>query len=194
MVMTASTMLHLNTKAPHFTLTDVVSGNSIDLNTFATKKVFVVMFICQHCPFVKHIEKELTHLALDYSNASVGMIAISSNDAERYPQDHPTQLKAMATQLSWTFPFCYDEKQTVAQAYQAACTPDFYVFDQNRSLVYRGQFDDSRPGNSKPVTGKDLRAAIDAVLHDAPVLAQQKPSIGCNIKWKPGNEPEYFSL
>jgi peroxiredoxin len=192
MVMTASTMLQLNTQAPHFTLPDVVSGQSVSLDDFQNKKTFVAMFICQHCPFVKHLEEGLTRLAQDYAQHSVGIVAISANDAEHYPYDAPDHLKAMAVRLGWTFPFCYDEQQTVAKAYQAACTPDFYVFDSKRQLVYRGQFDDSRPHNGKAVTGHDLRAAIDAVLHDTPISTEQKPSIGCNIKWKPRQEPSYF--
>lgn len=193
MVLTASTMLPLGTKAPDFQLADVVSGETISLSTNAGKKALLVMFICRHCPFVKHIKDELAQLGKDYVNRDVGIVAISSNDAINYPDDAPEQLKAMAIELGLPFPVCYDESQETANAYTAACTPDFFVFDAERRLVYRGQLDDSRPSNGKPVTGEDLRAALDAVLAGQPVNSEQKPSIGCNIKWKPGNEPSYFS-
>ncbi len=193
MVLTASTMLPLGTKAPDFQLADVVSGETISLSTNAGKKALLVMFICRHCPFVKHIKDELAQLGKDYVNRDVGIVAISSNDASNYPDDAPEQLKAMATDLGLPFPVCYDESQETAKAYTAACTPDFFVFDTEQRLVYRGQLDDSRPSNAKPVTGEDLRAALDALLADQPVNPEQKPSIGCNIKWKPGNEPSYFS-
>lgn len=193
MVLTASTMLPLGTKAPNFQLADVVSGETISLSTNAGKKALLVMFICRHCPFVKHIKDELAQLGKDYVNRDVGIVAISSNDAINYPDDAPEQLKAMAIELGLPFPVCYDESQETANAYTAACTPDFFVFDAERKLVYRGQLDDSRPSNGKPVTGEDLRAALDAVLAGQPVNSEQKPSIGCNIKWKPGNEPSYFS-
>ncbi len=193
MVLTASTMLPLGTKAPDFQLADVVSGETISLSTNAGKKALLVMFICRHCPFVKHIKDELAQLGKDYVNRDVGIVAISSNDASNYPDDAPEQLKAMATDLGLPFPVCYDESQETAKAYTAACTPDFFVFDTEQRLVYRGQLDDSRPSNGKPVTGEDLRAALDALLADQPVNPEQKPSIGCNIKWKPGNEPSYFS-
>jgi peroxiredoxin len=193
MVLTASTMLPLGTKAPDFQLADVVSGETISLSTNAGKKALLVMFICRHCPFVKHIKDELAQLGKDYVNRDVGIVAISSNDASNYPDDAPEQLKAMATDLGLPFPVCYDESQETAKAYTAACTPDFFVFDTEQRLVYRGQLDDSRPSNAKPVTGEDLRAALDAVLAEQPVNPEQKPSIGCNIKWKPGNEPSYFS-
>ncbi len=206
MALTPSTMLALGIQAPDFTLPDVVSGKQISLNTFAGKKAFLVMFICRHCPYVQHIKTELARLGKDYapggvsgatsasgSHASrdIGIVAISSNDAENYPDDSPESLKAMAQELGFTFPFCYDEMQEVAKAYQAACTPDFFLFDQGRKLVYRGQLDDSRPGNGKPLNGSDLRAAIDAVLAGRTVTPNQKPSIGCNIKWKPGTAPSY---
>jgi peroxiredoxin len=186
-------MLPLGTKAPDFQLADVVSGETISLSTNAGKKALLVMFICRHCPFVKHIKDELAQLGKDYVNRDVGIVAISSNDASNYPDDAPEQLKAMATDLGLPFPVCYDESQETAKAYTAACTPDFFVFDTEQRLVYRGQLDDSRPSNAKPVTGEDLRAALDALLADQPVNPEQKPSIGCNIKWKPGNEPSYFS-
>ncbi|GAB4191999.1 MAG: thioredoxin family protein [Coleofasciculaceae cyanobacterium] len=191
MALTPSTMLPLGTKAPDFRLTDVVSGKTISLDTFAGKQALLVMFICRHCPFVKHVQAELAQIGKDYADAQVGIVAISANDAAKYPDDAPEKLKEMATQLGFTFPFCYDESQDIAKAYTAACTPDFFLFDANRELVYRGQLDDSRPSNDKPVTGKDLRAALDAVLASKSVNLEQKPSIGCNIKWKPGREPAY---
>ncbi len=193
MALTASTMLSLGTQAPDFQLPDVVSGQTISLSTFAQKKALLVMFICRHCPFVKHIKEELAQLGKDYINKGLGIVAISTNDAKNYPDDAPELLKAMAIELDFKFPFCYDESQETAKAYTAACTPDFFLFDAKQQLVYRGQLDESRPSNGKPVTGADLRAAIDAVLADKPVAGEQKPSIGCNIKWKPGNEPSYFT-
>jgi peroxiredoxin len=193
MVMVESTMLPLGTPAPAFELTDVVSGQTISLDTFAGSKALVVMFICAHCPFVKHVQQELANLGRDYVTRGVGVLAISANSAETHPQDAPEHLKAMAQSLGFTFPYCYDETQAVAKAYTAACTPDFFVFDEDKKLVYRGQLDDSRPSNGLPVTGADLRAALDAVLAGQPVSPQQKPSIGCNIKWKPGQAPSYFA-
>ncbi|MBD2179941.1 thioredoxin family protein [Planktothrix sp. FACHB-1355] len=189
MALTASTMLALGTKAPDFHLPDVVSGETISLATFADRKALLVMFICQHCPFVKHIKTELAQLGKDYQAESIGIVAISANDVANYPNDAPDKLKQMAVELGFTFPFCYDESQETAKAYTAACTPDFFLFDRDRKLVYRGQLDDSRPSNGIPVTGKDLRSALNAVLSDKPITQDQKPSIGCNIKWKPGNEP-----
>jgi peroxiredoxin len=189
MAATESTMLELGTAAPEFQLPDVVSGNTISLGTFAGKKALLVMFICRHCPYVVHVRDELARLGKDYGGKSVGIVAISSNDARSYPDDTPPRLKQMAEELGFSFPYCYDESQETAKAYSAACTPDFYIFDENRKLVYRGQLDDSRPGNGKPVAGRDLRAAIDAVLAGQPVSTDQRPSLGCNIKWKPGNEP-----
>jgi len=192
MALTASTMLPLGTQAPDFHLPDVVSGKSISLATFADKKALLVMFICQHCPFVKHIKAELAQLGKDYIPRELGIVAISANDVNKYPADAPEFLKAMATEVGFNFALCYDETQEIAKAYTAACTPDFFIFDAERKLVYRGQLDDSRPSNDKPVTGADLRAAIEAVLAGQSVTNEQKPSIGCNIKWKPGNEPNYF--
>lgn len=193
MAATQSTMLlELGAPAPDFRLPDVVTGRTISLDSFAGKKALVVMFICRHCPYVVHVKEELARLGRDYAGQSVGIVAISANDAEAYPADAPESLKEMALELGFNFPFCYDESQETAKAYAAACTPDFYVFDENRRLVYRGQLDDSRPGNGIPVTGRDLRAAIDAVLEGRPVPSRQKPSLGCNIKWKPGNEPDYW--
>ncbi|MEA5553254.1 thioredoxin family protein [Anabaena cylindrica UHCC 0172] len=184
MVLTASSMLQLGTKAPDFHLSEVVSGEIISLATFANKKALLVMFICRHCPFVKHIQQELAQLGKDYLNSNLGIVAISANDAQNYPNDAPESLKEMATELEFKFPFCYDENQATAKAYTAACTPDFFLFDSENKLVYRGQLDDSRPSNNKPVTGADLRAAIEAVLADQPVISEQQPSVGCNIKWK----------
>ncbi|MDR9401955.1 MAG: thioredoxin family protein [Halothece sp. Uz-M2-17] len=192
MVKTASTMLDLGTKAPDFSLPDTVSGKTISPATFGHKKGLLIMFICQHCPFVKHIQSELARIGKDYMEQGLGIIAISANSVETHPDDAPENLKAMAETEGFNFPFCYDETQEVAKAYTAACTPDFFLFDSDRALVYRGQLDDSRPGNDKPVNGKDLRAAIEKVLADEPISPEQKPSIGCNIKWKPGNEPPYF--
>ncbi len=191
MALTESTMLELGTKAPDFALPDVVSGKTVSLSTFSGKKALLIMFICRHCPFVQHVKKEIARLGKDYQNKEIGMVAVSSNDAENYPDDAPAQLKQMAQTLGFTFPFCYDESQKTAQAYTAACTPDFFLFDADRKLVYRGQLDDSRPENGKPVTGKDLRSAVDAVLSGKPVSKDQRPSIGCNIKWKRGNAPAY---
>jgi len=191
MSLTPSTMLPLGTQAPDFKLPDVVSGRTVSLNDFKTKKGLAVMFICQHCPYVQHIKQELTRLGKDYASKDIALVAISSNDADNYPDDSPAELKKFATAESFAFPFLYDESQDIAKSYTAACTPDLYLFNKKRELVYRGQLDDSRPGNGKPVTGKDLRAAIDAVLTDKPVNQDQRPATGCNIKWKKGNEPAY---
>ncbi|MBS1995621.1 MAG: thioredoxin family protein [Cyanobacteria bacterium SZAS LIN-2] len=191
MVMTASTMLELGTTAPDFELPDVMSGAKVKLSYFTGKKALLVMFICRHCPFVKHIDKQLAALGHDYGGKGVGIVAISSNDAENYPEDSPAKLKDMGEKLDFSFPLLYDESQKVAKAYKAACTPDFFLFDADFKLVYRGQLDASRPGNQEPVTGKDLRDAIDAVLAGKPVSEDQHVSTGCNIKWKAGNEPKY---
>ncbi|MGB3655691.1 MAG: thioredoxin family protein [Rivularia sp. (in: cyanobacteria)] len=192
MALTASTMLSLGTKAPDFQLPDVVSGGTISISTFADKKALLIMFICRHCPFVKHVESELAQLGKDYFQSGLGIVAISANDVKNYPDDAPDLLKTMATELDFKFPLCYDETQETAKIYTAACTPDFFLFDGDRKLFYRGQLDDSRPSNGKPVTGKDLRNAIDSVLAGKSLSEEQKPSIGCNIKWKPGSEPDYF--
>ena len=188
-----STMLPLGTPAPDFNLKDVISGQEISLDSFIDKKALLVMFICRHCPYVKHVQEELTKLNRDYTNKSIGIVAISANDPGAYPEDAPESLKEQAQELGFTFPYCFDETQSIAKAYTAACTPDFFLFDNERGLVYRGQFDDSRPGNNVPITGKDLREAIDALLNDSPVSSDQKPSMGCSIKWKEGNQPDYFS-
>ncbi|MEB3267583.1 MAG: thioredoxin family protein [Leptolyngbya sp.] len=192
MVMVSSTMLALGTVAPAFQLPDVVSGETITLETFADQSALLVMFICQHCPFVKHVEGELARLGQDYGPQNVGMVAISANSIQTHPQDGPEHLRAMAQRLGFSFPLCYDETQATAKTYTAACTPDFFLFDGDRRLAYRGQLDGSRPGNNIPVTGADLRQALDQVLAGAPVAPEQVPSIGCNIKWTPGNEPAYF--
>ncbi len=192
MVRTASTMLALGTTAPEFHLPDAVSGQNISLASFAGKQGLLVIFMCCHCPFVKHIEQELAKLGQDYGDKNLGIVAISSNDAEKYPDDAPPKLKEMAETLDFNFPFCYDATQEVAKAYTAACTPDFFLFDSKYNLVYRGQLDDSRPSLDIPVTGADLRRAIDTLLAGQALSPEQKPSIGCNIKWKLGQEPNYF--
>jgi len=192
MVKTASTMLALGTAAPEFKLPDVVSQKTISLDTFADSKALLVMFICQHCPFVKHVQDELAKISQDYNQQPLGIVAISANDVANYPDDSPAKLKEMAEKLNFNFPICYDESQSVSQAYTAACTPDFFLFDADQKLAYRGQLDNSRPSTDIPVTGEDLRKAIDLVLKGDGVDFEQKPSIGCNIKWIPGNEPAYF--
>lgn len=192
MVMVESTMLPLGTTAPGFALPDVVTGQTVTLDSFAGAPALLVMFICRHCPFVKHVEQELARIGQDYGTNGLSIVAISANSLETHPQDGPEHLKAQALDLGFTFPYCFDESQAVAKRYTAACTPDFFVFDGDQKLVYRGQLDDSRPGNDVPVTGKDLRSALDTALAGQPVPTEQKPSIGCNIKWTPGNEPAYF--
>ena len=191
MVAVNSTMLPLGTQAPDFLLPDP-AGKRVSLSDFKGAPALVVMFICNHCPYVLHIRTELARAVKDFQARGVTVVGISSNDATEYPQDGPDKMREEIKLAGYTFPYLYDESQAVAKAYRAACTPDFYVFDRDQRLVYRGQFDDARRGNTLPVTGKDLRAAVDAVLagQDVP---DQKPSIGCNIKWKPGNEPDYFS-
>ncbi len=184
MALTESTMLELGTTAPDFALPDVVTGNSVRRDDFRGKKALLVMFICTHCPYVKHIELGLATLGRDYKDKPVGMVAISSNDAVSYPDDNPAGLKKQAQALGFAFPYLYDETQAVARAYKAACTPDLFLFDEAMRLVYRGQFDRSRPGNGIPVTGEDLRAALDAAISGSPQTTVQQPSIGCNIKWK----------
>jgi len=184
-------MLELGTAAPDFVLPDTVSGDPISLATFATTKGLLVMFICPHCPYVKHIQSTLAAMLKEYAGAGLGIVAISSNDAAQFPDDDAAGIRAQALALGFAFPYCYDESQDAAKAYRAACTPDFFLFDEARKLVYRGQMDGSRPKNDTPVTGSDLRAAINAVLAGRAVNSEQKPSIGCNIKWKPGNAPAY---
>ncbi len=187
----ASVMLPLGTEAPAFQLRDVVTDKMVSLDSFAGKSALLVMFLCRHCPYVQHVQNEIAKIGRDYADTGLGIIGISSNDPVSYPDDAPERLKDMARRLGFRFPFCFDETQEAAKAYKAACTPDFYLFDGRRRLVYRGQLDDGRPGNNKPVTGRDLRAAADAVLAGKPVDSNQKPSIGCSIKWKPGNAPPY---
>ena len=191
MVRTPSTMLPLGTAAPEFRLPNV-DGREVSLADVAGAKGTVVMFICNHCPFVKHVADELARLARDFLSRGIGFAAISSNDVSTHPADSPEQMVREAEERGYPFPYLYDETQEVAQAYRAACTPDFYLFDAARKLVYRGQLDPSRPGSGVPVTGSDLRAAIDALLAGQPPVADQVPSLGCNIKWKPGREPPYF--
>jgi len=191
MAATPSTMLPLGTAAPDFRLKDAVSGREVTLDTFAGKQALLVMFLSRHCPFVQHIKDELARIGRDYADR-VGIVAISANDAVNYPDDAPEKLAEMARENGFRFPFCYDETQDAARSYQAACTPDFFLFDRKRELVYRGQLDASRPGNGEPVNGLDLRHAMDALLSGRPVPQNQKPSLGCNIKWKSGNEPDYF--
>lgn len=184
MARTESAMIPLGTTAPEFTLTDVVSGKHVSLNDVRGQNGLLVMFICRHCPFVKHLEQGLVQVGNEYKKKGIGIVAISSNDAEAYPDDDPASLQQQAKELGFQFPYLYDNTQDVARAYDATCTPDFFLFDKNLELVYRGQFDESRPGNSVPVTGQDLRTALDAVLAGTPVSQQQKPSLGCNIKWR----------
>jgi peroxiredoxin len=191
MALKDSTMLPLGTSLPHFDLPDVRTSHVVSPASFAGKDAILVMFICRHCPYVVHVQEELAKLGRNYQGKNVGIVAISSNDVKNYPQDSPQRLKEMAKELELTFPYCYDESQAVAKAFTAACTPDFFLFNEERKLVYRGQLDDSRPGNGKSVTGRDLRAALEAVLDGKPVPVVQKPSAGCNIKWKVGNEPDY---
>ena len=183
MVATASNMLPLGTTAPPFSLPDT-DGRRVSLADARGAKAYLVMFICNHCPFVKHVRPELARLGRDYAGKGVGFFAISSNDAEAFPDDSPAKMTIEKEAAGYVFPYLYDETQETARAYHAACTPDFFLFDAERRLAYRGQLDDSRPGNAIPVTGRDLRAAIDAILAGKPVPSDQKPSLGCNIKWK----------
>ena len=191
MARTPSTMLPLGTAAPDFSLPNV-DGKTVSLADFKGAPALLVMFICNHCPFVKHIAAGLAQLGKDYQPRGAAMVAIMSNDAAAYPDDSPAKMAEEARNRGYVFPYLYDESQGVGKAYRAACTPDFFLFDRDHKLVYRGQLDASRPDNGVPVTGQDLRAALDAVLAGKPVAAEQRPSIGCNIKWRAGNEPEYF--
>jgi len=192
MAATASTMLPLGTEAPDFELADH-DGEVHRLADFADAPVLLVAFICNHCPYVVHIRRQWAKVAQELQDRDVAVVAIAANDVDAYPQDGPKGMAEEAREYEYTFPYLFDETQAVARAYRAACTPDFYVFDRDRKLGYRGQFDDSRPSNGRPVTGADLKAAVDAVLAGQPAPEDQRPSMGCNIKWKPGNEPEYFS-
>jgi peroxiredoxin len=187
-----STMLALGTRAPAFTLPDVVSGDQVSLADFDDKTAMLVMFICNHCPYVQHVRAELARFGRDYRDRDLGIVAISANDPDRYPDDGPEAMRAEAETVGYTFPYLFDEDQIVATAYTAMCTPDFFLFDANRELTYRGRLDVSRPNSGVPVTGTDLRAAVDAVLAGEPVTDEQWPSMGCSIKWKPGNTPVYF--
>jgi peroxiredoxin len=186
-----SSMLALGTKAPDFELSDVVTGRPVGIRDFDGKRALLVMFICRHCPYVKHVRAELARLGRDFADSELAIVAISSNDPAEYPEDAPESLAEDARDAGYAFPYLFDETQEVAQAYTAACTPDFFLFDADRALVYRGQLDDSRPSNGLPVTGENLRAAIDAVLSGEPVSQDQRASIGCGIKWRAGNEPAY---
>jgi peroxiredoxin len=191
MALTPSTMLELGTTAPGFRLPDP-DGRTVSLDDVVGEKGLLVMFICSHCPYVKHVRAELARLGRDCAGQGLGVVAIASNDVAQYPEDGPAGMKAEAEGAGYTFPYLFDETQEVAKAYRAACTPDLFLFDAARRLVYRGQIDDSRPGNGVPVTGKDLRAAVAAIVEGRPVEARQKASMGCNIKWKSGNAPDYF--
>jgi peroxiredoxin len=191
MALTPSTMLPLGTAAPDFHLPDT-AGKTVTLASFKDKPALAVIFICNHCPYVRHIRAGLAQLARDYAPRGGALVGINSNDVANYPDDSPAKMAEEAKSAGYEFPYLFDATQVVAKAYRAACTPDIYLFDRGRRLVYRGQFDASRPGNGIPVTGKDLRAALDAVLAGKPVSTLQTPSMGCNIKWKRGNEPDYF--
>jgi peroxiredoxin len=184
-------MLPIGTPAPVFRLPDL-SGRIVTLHDYKYAPALLVAFICNHCPFVKHVRHEFARLAREYQENGVAVVGINSNDIEAFPDDSPAGMAAEAKEAGYTFPYLFDESQEVARAYRASCTPDFYLFDRGRRLAYRGQMDDSRPGSDLPVTGADLRRALDAVLSGRPVPADQKPSLGCNIKWKPGNAPDYF--
>jgi peroxiredoxin len=191
MARTPSTMLPLGTQAPNFSLVNV-DGRTVSLADFADAPALIVIFMCNHCPFVKHLADHLASFSAEYMAKGVAVVGISSNDVANHPADSPEQMVREAEDRGYQFPYLYDETQDAAKAYRAACTPDFYLFDGNQQLVYRGQFDDSRPDNGLPITGRDLRAAIEAVLAGKKPSEEQRPSIGCNIKWIPGNEPDYF--
>jgi peroxiredoxin len=186
-----STMLPLGTEAPDFALADVVSGRTVTLRDFDDQPALLVMFLCRHCPYVAHVRPAIAALALEHVGSALGIVAIGANDPARHPEDAPEGLAGEAVEAGYPFPYLFDETQEVAKAFTAACTPDFFLFDADRRLVYRGQFDASRPGNGVPVTGEDLRVAIEAVLDGRPVPADQHPSVGCSIKWRPGNEPDF---
>ncbi|HEC12403.1 MAG TPA: thioredoxin family protein [Acidiferrobacteraceae bacterium] len=191
MTRTLSTMLELGTPAPDFSLL-ATDGSVVSLSDFADAPGLLIIFMCNHCPYVLHLREALAAFAREYQAKGLAIVGISANNAETHPADGPAEMVNEVEAADYTFPYLYDETQGVAKAYRAACTPDFFVFDKDQRLVYRGQFDDSRPRNDRPVTGADLRAAADALLNDQPVSLDQKPSMGCNIKWKPGNEPDYF--
>jgi peroxiredoxin len=193
MAAVTSIMLPLGTEAPAFQLPDT-QGKTISISDFRDAPALLVVFMCNHCPYVKHIRESLVELVKEYQAKGVAVVAINANDVDAYPDDSPELMARDAETYGYTFPYLYDQTQQVARAYKAACTPDFFLFDRDRRLVYRGQIDSSRPGNDKPLSGEDLRAALEAVLTGGQISAQQKPSMGCNIKWKPGNEPEYFKV
>jgi peroxiredoxin len=184
-------MLSLGTPAPELGLPDAISGRTVQLSEFSGSDALLIMFICNHCPYVVHIQQGLTQFGRDYTDTNLAIVGINANSDQTHPQDGPENMRALAEELDWQFPFLFDGTQTVAKTYRAACTPEFYLFDGGHKLVYRGQFDGSRPGNQVPVTGTDLRDAVDAVLEGRSVPAEQYPGIGCNIKWHPGNEPDY---
>ena len=190
MSVTPSTMSPLGMEAPDFELPDT-SGEPVSPGDFDDARALLVVFLCNHCPYVKHIRQELAEFAREYREEGLAVVGISSNDVDQYPEDSPERMKEVKETVGFPFPYLYDESQEVARAYGAACTPDFFLFDENRELVYRGQFDDSRPGNDVPVTGEDLREAAERTLEGRAVPEDQAPSVGCNIKWKPGNEPDY---
>lgn len=192
MVKTASTMLQIGTRAPDFSLPNV-DGTTVSRADFADARGLLVIFMCNHCPFVIHLRDALVQFADEYREKGLAIVGINSNDVTTHPDDSPERMAEEAKAHGYRFPYLFDETQEAAKAYRAACTPDFFLFDRDQKLVYRGQFDDSRPGNGVPITGADMRAACDAVLAGQPVPEQQKPSIGCNIKWKAGSEPEYFT-
>jgi peroxiredoxin len=188
----SSTMLELGTPAPDFRLPEPATGRQVSLDDLAGTPALLVMFICNHCPYVKHIREGLADFAREYQAKGLAVVGINSNDVETHPDDSPERMKEEVEAAGYTFPYLFDETQEVAKRYRAACTPDFFLFDGDRKLVYRGQFDDSRPKNDQPVTGASMRAAVDAVLAGRPVDMEQKASMGCNVKWKPGNEPDYY--
>ena len=193
MVRTESTMLELGTKAPDFSLHEPASGNTVSLSDFEGAKALLVVFMCNHCPYVKHLNKPLADMIKQYESQGLKAVAINANDVDNYPDDSPDKMIEEVNNLGYSFPYLYDESQSVAKAYKAACTPDFFIFDDKQQLAYRGQFDDSRPKNDKPLTGDDMRNAIETILAGNTIPEEeQKPSMGCNIKWKPGNEPDYF--
>ena len=191
MALTESTMMPVGTLAPDFSLPDT-TGGTVSLADFQNAPALLVMFLCNHCPYVQHVAYTIARLARDYQKKGVTVVGINSNDAEKYPADNPSMMQEEAKRVGHTFPYLFDESQAVAKAYHAACTPEFYIFDKQRKLVYRGRMDGSTPGNDVPTTGEDLQAALDAVLAGKPISGEQKPSMGCNIKWKLGNEPDYF--
>ena len=192
MALTPSTMLPLGTPAPDFSLPDAVSGKTVSLSDYTEAKALLVMFICNHCPYVVHINDDFGPLANEFANEGLAVVAINANDIANYPQDAPPRMKDLAESKGWSFPFLMDDDQSVAKAYQAACTPDFFLFDSNKKLVYRGQWDNASPGRNDPVDGQHMRAAIRAILGGAAPSSEQIPAMGCNIKWKAGNAPDYW--